>query len=154
MRPRLPLLLAAALAAGACKQTPAAKAPFANVVLPSADGARNVSLGSCPTERCLAIYVAPWCGYCRSSTPFFKQLRPFLRQQGMESWVVIGMDQPQALSAYAREFAGDALLDLSGAIDAKNVPHFYVVAKGGAVLKHTAGLPPDPNQLMGWILEK
>lgn len=151
------MLRSAAIAAmlfwAACGKAPTGGS-FSNVVLPTADGKANVSLASCPTERCLAVYVAPWCGYCRASTPLLKQLRPFLRQQGIESWVIVGMDEVGELKAYAREFGADTLIDVSKAIDARNVPHFYMVEKHGRVLKHVAGLPPNPTDLVGWILEK
>lgn len=144
---------AAVLLMAACGKKPATGG-FSDVVLPTADGKANVSLASCPTERCLAVYVAPWCGYCRASTPLLKQLRPFLRRQGVDSWVIVGMDQEGELKAYAREFGADTLLDVRKAIDARNVPHFYMVDKTGKILKHVAGLPPNPTDLVSWILEK
>lgn len=145
------VLVLAALAAG-CRANPKTGA-FSAIALATVDGSESVALKSCPTKQCLAVYVAPWCGYCRKATPLIKELRHVLRAQGMESWVIVGQDEPGAIREYAREFGKGALLDTERAINPGGVPHFYVVEQGGAVLRQVAGLPPNPADLLAFALE-
>ena len=121
--------------------------------MPTLDGSRTVSLASCGTAKCLTVYVAPWCGYCRSATPLLREMRGALEKKGVESRIVVGLDEESSVRAYAKEFGGGALLDLDRAIDPGGVPHFYISDKQGNIVRHIAGLPPDPKQLVGWILE-
>ena len=148
---RLAFLICAAVVLCACgRSKPAA---WGSIVLPKLDGSGSVSLASCPTPRCLAVYVAPWCHYCRAATPLIRELRQVLRSQQVESWVVVGLDREPAVREYARSFGGDTLLDLQNAIEPGGVPHFYVLDNKGAVLRQIAGLPPDPRELLAWVLQ-
>ncbi len=150
----LAALAAVAISFAARKTAPkAAAGSFRDIRMTTADGSVAVDLAACPTKRCLVTYVAPWCGYCRAATPMIKQLRSILRNQGMESWVVVGLDRDPAVKAYAREIGPDALVDTAHAIEPGGVPHFFVVDNAGAVLRHIAGLPPDPNQLIKFALQ-
>ena len=146
---------AVAIAFVARRAAPPARAmgTFDKISMTNADGSAAVSLAACPTKRRLVTYVAPWCGYCRAATPMIKELRSILRSQGMESWVVVGLDREAAVRAYAREIGPDTLVDVAHAIEPGGVPHFFVVDNAGAVLRHIAGLPPDPNQLIKFALE-
>lgn len=146
---------AAVLIAFAARKTapPSGAASFRDITLTNVDGSAAVSLAACPTKRCLVTYVAPWCGYCRAATPMIKELRSILRKQGMESWVIVGLDQEPALKGYARDFGADALIDTHRAIEPGGVPHFFVVDDAGTVLRRIAGIPPDPNQLIAFALK-
>lgn len=153
MTRRILLVVAAAAALASCKRAPGGPTLGA-VSLPNADGSKTVSLGACPTERCLTIYVAPWCGYCRAATPMLRDMRVYLRAKGMESWVVVGMDRENALRDYARDFGSDSLLDANRSVEVGGgVPHFFVLDKTGQILRHIAGLPPNPADLVAWILK-
>ena len=150
---RLAVLLAAAVCvSSACRKAPS-PGMFENLSLPKLDGSQTVSLFACPTRRCLAVYVAPWCPYCRAAIPLIRDLRGVLRERGMESWVIVGLDREPAVREYARSFGGDTLLDLDGAVKAGGVPHFYVVDDRGRLLRHVAGLPPDPRELLAWAIQ-
>ncbi|MBI5200924.1 MAG: TlpA family protein disulfide reductase [Elusimicrobia bacterium] len=132
---------------------PAGAGSFRGMQMTTADGGVSVDIAKCPTKRCLLTYVAPWCGYCRAGMPMIKELRSILRTQGMESWIVVGLDQDPAVKAYAREIGADALVDTAHAIEPGGVPHFFVVDNNGSILRHIAGLPPDPNQLIKFALK-
>ena len=149
---RLPsLVLAAALVAG-CRGS-RAPGSFRGISLQNADGSETVSLASCRTQRCLTVYVAPWCGYCRAATPMIKELRGILRSRGVESWVIVGLDAEPSLRTYAREFGQGALVDVNRAIDPGGVPHFFMVDNSGNVLRHVPGLPPNPADLIAFALK-
>ncbi|MBI4423903.1 MAG: redoxin family protein [Elusimicrobia bacterium] len=150
-RPFLLAAAAAALLTAACGSTPSA-GTFQGIALKNLGEGKSVSLASCPTRRCLTVYVAPWCGYCRRGTPLIRELRKVLQSKGMDSRVVVGMDKEPALREYARDFGPDALLDTEQALDPGGVPHFFVSDGQGKVMRHIAGLPPDPTELLGWIL--
>lgn len=133
---------------------PQAGESFRGIELSNADGSAAVNLAACPTKRCFVTYVAPWCGYCRASTPLIKELRQTLRKRGMESWVIIGLDQEPSLKEYAREFGPDALLDTRELVKPRGVPHFFVVDDAGNVLRKIAGLPPNPSELLAFALKE
>ncbi|MBI4345590.1 MAG: hypothetical protein HY553_01965 [Elusimicrobia bacterium] len=139
-------------AVGVRRGAPPAEAAesFRGIELSNADGTAAVNLGACPTKRCFVSYVAPWCGYCRAATPLIKELRVALRKQGMESWVIIGMDQEPALKEYARDFGAGTLLDTRELIKPRGVPHFFVIDDAGTVLRKIAGLPPNPQDLVAF----
>jgi len=99
-------------------------------------------LAPCSTEKCLTIYLSPWCGVCRSSTGMIKELRPWLEQRGVTARIVIGKDRPDAVTAYASEFGPDTWLDPSGRFPlAGGVPQFVVSLPGGRILRRQPGVP-------------
>lgn len=107
------------------------------------------SLASCPTPKCLTVYVAPWCGYCRAATPSIIALRAYLKKHGVHTDIIVGMDRPKALAAYAKVFGPDTVLDEDGALAQGGVPHFYVTDKSGSLLQEQAGVPQgiaDPKE--------
>lgn len=135
-------LLAAALAA-ASQSACSSKAPAA---LGSAElatlGGGRLSLASCPTEKCLNVYLAPWCGYCRAATPAILELREHLKARGVATRVVIGMDKLESVTDYARLFGGETALDPANAVGVSGgVPHFYVTDRAGKILRDVPGMP-------------
>lgn len=139
MTRRLGSLAAAALALGlaACSK----EGGLAGVRLPTLASPIPASLAACPTSKCLTVVVAPWCPYCRSSTPLIQAFRRRLAGRGVASRVVVGQDSPQAVEAYAREFGPDVFLDVEGRVRVSGVPHFIVSDAAGRVLKSVAGAP-------------
>lgn len=99
--------------------------------------------GVCPSERCLLVYVAPWCPSCRRAEPMLAELRASLLRDGVGIEVVVGMDEPPELEAHARTFGYPVLLDMDGAVkrDAgiRGVPYFIVTDRRGQVIKRQAG---------------
>lgn len=144
------LLAAAGLAFGlgaALVFFPADPGSGSDVKLPRAalktSSGKPVELATCPTEKCLTVVVAPWCGYCRSSTEKIVELDAFLAARKVTTRVVISMDQADALADYGREFGPGALLDDAGLVRVRGVPHFIVSDAAGSVLDTAAGVPPD-----------
>lgn len=131
---------------------PAAKASFGDIALASVGGTpQKTGLKSCPTEKCLTIYLAPWCGVCRASTDLIKELRPWLAQRGIASRVVIGRDRPDAVEDYAKVFGPETLMDAGGTLPLKGgVPQFLVSDGEGNILRSQPGVlrivrPPIPE---------
>jgi hypothetical protein len=110
--------------------------------LPTLGGAVGPSLASCPTDKCLTILVAPWCGVCRAEAPAFVTLRHLLDQHGVSSRVVVGLsDDPAAIKKFAAEFGADALLDDQGTMSSRGTPLLLVSDREGRVLKVLEGYP-------------
>lgn len=132
--------------------SPAASSGFGDVTLASVGASSGkTALKSCPTEKCLTIYMSPWCGVCRASTDLIKELRPWLAERGVASRVIIGRDRKDAVEDYAREFGPDTLIDADGMVPLKGgVPQFLVSDGEGRILKAQPGVlrivrPPIPE---------
>lgn len=110
---------------------------------------KPVELSSCPTAKCLTVVVAPWCGYCRSSTEKIVELDSFLAARKITTRVVVTMDQAGALAGYARDFGPQALLDTGSLVSVRGVPHFIVSDPHGNVLSTAAGVPPGGIEDVG-----
>jgi hypothetical protein len=132
------LLLAALLVAG-CS---APKESFEGVTLRTLTSEQRRSLAACPAAKCLTVYVAPWCHYCRGATPMILALRGYLEKKGVATRVVVGLDRPEAVLAYAKVFGPDTFLDPNGrAQPASGVPNFRVSDPGGVILSSQSGAP-------------
>ena len=127
---------------------------LAGVELKTLDGSKSVELGACPTPKCLTVYVAPWCGICRRSTPFINALRDYLSRHNVETRIIVGRDRPAEVAGYAPDFGPDTLVDAEGRYPLQGgVPNFTVTTPSGEVLKVTPGVPglyeaPFPDDLM------
>ena len=105
--------------------------------------------GSTPAWRCggpkgcLIVYVAPWCGPCKASLPGDRALADFVRDRGIETTFVVGMDAMPKCAEMARAIGREVLVDDSGAWARKmgihGVPHFLVTGPDGSVKKRQAG---------------
>ena len=106
---------------------------------------------------CLVVYVAPWCGPCRSSLPGDVALADHLRTKGYETVFVVGMDEEPACLDMTRQIGRPTLLDTDGrwakAAGVRGVPHFLVTTPTGKIVKRQAGAyiaPPEQvAQLLG-----
>jgi hypothetical protein len=140
--------LAAALALTACSSGgPSLARRLPDARLPTLGGVVGPSLASCPTEKCLTILVAPWCGVCRAEAPNFVLLRHYLDAKGVSSRIVVGLsDDKAAIRKFAAEFGADALLDADGVMSSRGTPLLLVSDREGRVLKVVEGFP---SQLSG-----
>jgi thiol-disulfide isomerase/thioredoxin len=133
------LLLASGLLAGCSGGAATERLP--DVRLPTLSAQDSPSLSSCRSGKCLTVYLAPWCHYCRESTPMLLGLRRFLDERGVETRFIVGKDALAALRGYAQEFGPDTLLDVHDVMEVRGVPHFFVSDPKGAVLKEVSGVP-------------
>jgi hypothetical protein len=113
-----------------------------NIDLPTLAGP-DASLRQCATSKCVVAYVAPWCPHCRSNTPGILALRDAMWKKGVLVRVVVGMDKPENLRAYAQVFGPNTLLDPNNRFSVNGVPHFYVADAGGRIKSDFAGTPRD-----------
>jgi hypothetical protein len=144
---RTVLLVLAALAAGAWLVLHA-PSKLSATTLPrlAADGtpAGEAPAGKCTGAKgCLIIYVAPWCGPCRQSLPGDRALADFVKERGIETTFVVGMDAMPKCAEMARSIGREVLVDASGSWAKKmrinGVPHFLVTGPDGSVKKRQAG---------------
>ena len=138
---------AAALALAACSGGSRLARTLPDARLPTLGGAVGPSLATCPTDKCLTILVAPWCGVCRAEAPNFVSLRHYLDAHGVSSRVVVGLsNDTAAIKTFASEFGADALLDADGVMSSRSTPLMLVSDRRGRVLKVVEGFP---SQLRG-----
>ncbi|MCX5794739.1 MAG: hypothetical protein NTY77_04515 [Elusimicrobia bacterium] len=115
--------------------------------LPTYAAQQSPSLSACGARKCLTVYVAPWCHYCRESTPMLIALRSYLGTRGVETRFVVGKDALAALRDYARVFGPDTLLDVHDALAVGGVPHFFVSDDKGLILNEVSGVPAGATEL-------
>jgi thiol-disulfide isomerase/thioredoxin len=141
------LALSAGLAACTGAGAPAARRTLPDARLATLGGLAGPSLASCPTERCLTVLVAPWCGVCRAEAPSFVALRHFLDGHGVSSRIVVGLSgDAAAIKTFAAVFGADTLLDPEGVLSSRATPLLLVSDREGRVLKVVEGYP---SQLRG-----
>ena len=112
----------------------------------TADGtpAGDAPAGRCSGAKgCLVIYVAPWCGPCNESLPGDRALADLVRERGIETTFVVGMDAMPKCAEMARRIGREVLVDSSGAwarkMSISGVPHFLVTDPDGRVKRRQAG---------------
>jgi hypothetical protein len=134
-------LLGVALSACGRERDSTARA-LPDVRLKTLAGPLAPSLATCPTDKCLTVIVAPWCGICRKEAPNIVQFRRWLAAQGVSTRVVVGLstDAP-AVRAFAAAFGPDAQIDLDGTLSTRATPTFLVSDRAGRVLKVLEGFP-------------
>ena len=94
-------------------------------------------------KGCLIVYVAPWCGPCKQSLPHDRALADLVKDRGIETTFVVGMDAMPKCQEMARAIGREVLVDERGAWARKmginGVPHFLVTGTDGKVRRHQAG---------------
>ena len=91
-------------------------------------------------DRCLAVYVAPWCPACNSIAPLLKKSLAASRTKkefGMK--IFVGQErQPGHNDRVAAEFGPGTFVDADGTVLAKlgvsYFPSFFVLDKQGEIL--------------------
>jgi thiol-disulfide isomerase/thioredoxin len=123
----------------------------------TASGSSDSPILCTGANGCLVVYVAPWCGPCRSSLPGDVALADHIRTKGYETVFVVGMDKTEACFDMTRSIGRPTRLDTDGkwakAAGVSGVPHFLVTTPMGKIVKRQAGAymaPPDQvAQLLG-----
>ena len=113
----------------------------------AADGATTGESASAErclgAKSCLVVYVAPWCGPCKQSLPHDRALADLVKERGIETTFVVGMDSLSRCQEMARAIGREVLVDEGGAwarrMNIRGVPHFLVTGTDGKVLKRQAG---------------
>ncbi len=133
-----------------------------DVPLPSAsaDGVSDGPSASpvlCTGSRgCLVVYVAPWCGPCRSSLPGDVALADHIRGKGWETVFVVGMDDVRACLEMTKSIGRPARIDSerkwARAARISGVPHFLVTTPTGKIVKRQAGAYMAPPQTVAQLL--
>lgn len=66
-------------------------------------------------ERCVIAYLAPWCGACQGSPPFFEAIRKDLEtNQNVGMTVVVGKGDANQQEGIIRQFRGNVFVDREG----------------------------------------
>lgn len=99
--------------------------------------------GACLTERCLTVYVAPWCPACKQLTPVIDDLAKELKEEGISVAIIVGNDSLPKVQAYAKKYSTPVYEDALGtyyrAIGVKAVPYFAVTNRKGKIVNTMLG---------------
>jgi alkanesulfonate monooxygenase SsuD/methylene tetrahydromethanopterin reductase-like flavin-dependent oxidoreductase (luciferase family) len=111
----------------------------------------SVLVGSGPdecaqAERCLAVYLAPWCPECRRSGELVNELRARAALSPSVGFkVIVGRDDEDALAKYASRVGGAVYYDYDGdfwsQLGADGVPAWVTWDAEGRVLEKIYGRP-------------
>ena len=122
----------------------------------TASGASSAAIHCTGTSGCLVVYVAPWCGPCRSSLPGDVALADHIRTKGFETVFVVGMDETEACLDMTRALGRPTRLDIDGkwakAAGVRGVPHFLVTTPTGKIVKRQAGAYMAPPEQVAQLL--
>lgn len=104
---------------------------------------RSGDISGCVTDKCLIIYIAPWCPTCQKITPTIISLVDELKNEDITVTVVVGKDKYKRVVAYANKFPFPVLTDANGSYFKKagleGVPYFAVTNSKGDVLNDYFG---------------
>ena len=99
--------------------------------------------GACESDKCLIVYVAPWCPSCKSLTPMINSLVSELGREGVNTTIVIGKDSMKNVLDYSKRYDMAILADANGrffkSIGAKGVPYFAVTDTNGKRISEMSG---------------
>lgn len=91
-------------------------------------------------ERCVIVYVAPWCPACHGAVDFLNALtRRVQRSAKVGMKIIIGMDARPKLTEMSRLFVGPTFLDDAGkfqqSLRVQSVPTAWVADHDGKILR-------------------
>ena len=99
--------------------------------------------GECDSDKCLVVYVAPWCSSCKRLTPTINDLVEELESEGISAKIVVGKDSMNEVLDYSKRFNSTILEDSSGrffsALPARGVPYFAVANQNGKIISELSG---------------
>jgi hypothetical protein len=110
---------------------------------------------NCPENRCLTIYLAPWCSVCRNSHTAILDVVKQLETQGIETTIVLGLDKHEALVAYAADFPFPVYFDQNKALfeslEMKAVPSYVVWLPSRKITTRKAGGTNSAAAILGHL---
>lgn len=97
-------------------------------------------------EKCLAVYLSPWCPQCRKSGELVNELRARAAiSPDLGFKVIVGRDDEDALIKYASRLGGAVYFDYDGdfyhQLGADGVPAWVSYDSEGKVLEKMYGRP-------------
>lgn len=102
-------------------------------------------------QRCLIVFLTPWCPACKASVGFVKSVGRFVRTNsslGMQ--IVVGNDTEQKLRAMAGELGEFTYLDIDGTVDRAlrggGVPRWGVIDANRKIINLGSGLPAGNDE--------
>jgi len=103
-------------------------------------------------QKCLVAFVAPWCGYCRRSTPLMQSLLQKYKPSGdLVFNVVVTGDETASIEGYASELGGGAFYDpqnqFASAMGVRGFPTWVLFDASGKPIKTASGAFPTSEQL-------
>lgn len=97
-------------------------------------------------ERCLTVYVAPWCPHCNRSVPLLQAMHQKLKHQprvGMR--VIVGRDNLSELEGFSRKLMFAPLYDKTGefykGLGEPGIPIWILTDMEGVLLRQITGAP-------------
>ena len=115
-------------------------------------------------ERCVIAFLAPWCGACQGSPPYFEGIRKNLETNdkvGMT--VIVGKGDAQQQQAIVRQFESSVFVDYDGSfaklsnVGMFGVPATMVINSEGKILERASGTlggNADGNVLSAFYIKK
>lgn len=103
------------------------------------------------TSKCLVVYLAPWCGTCKSAVEVVNEMSKYFGTSSSRVGlrVVLGMDKQEALNEFAKSFTENVYFDPSGeylrAIGGGGVPGWWVIDDSNMIQTHFAGVVQAPT---------
>lgn len=110
---------------------------------------------SCPTKRCLGIYLAPWCRYCLAAIPIVKKIPEVASTIGVQTCIIVGRSATENLQEFANGHNLNATLDTEGIIPLTGIPFFFsfdqkgnIKSSFGGVLQYTDDTLAPPEDYL------
>ncbi len=97
-------------------------------------------LTSCPTERCVGVYLVPWCSFCTQLMPVVHELPEKAWRRGLSACAILGNAPQEQLSDYATRHSLRPLYDVDGVIPVSAYPTMFLFDKSGTMQKTVSGI--------------
>ncbi len=108
---------------------------------------KEETVGLCEAQRCLTIYLSPWCPHCQSAKPMIRTLRAELAREGVPTTIIVGRDTRENSAAFASSFTDSVYLDSEGLFfdeaHLQGVPMFIMTDWEGHILQIAPDYTPE-----------
>ena len=97
-------------------------------------------------DRCVTVYVAPWCSVCKRAMPTIEKIREFISDQdGVGFQIIVGKDEAAAIDSMAKLYSAGVYLDyqdeFAGAMRISSVPTWIVWDRERIIVSRISGVP-------------